>query len=42
MDNCFAVAGQIFDPLHLPECEEAEIELGIRMEMKRCKEDEAR
>jgi hypothetical protein len=42
MDNGFAVIGPIFDILHLPECEGAEFELGIQMEMKRHKEDKAR
>jgi hypothetical protein len=42
MDHCFAVVGQILGTLHLSECKGEEFELGIRTEMKRCKEDEAR
>jgi len=34
--------GPILDTLHLPECEEAEFGLDIRMEMKRHKEDRER
>jgi hypothetical protein len=39
IDNSFAIVGPIFDALHLLECEEAEFELDIWAEMKRCKED---
>jgi hypothetical protein len=42
MDQGFAVVGQMLDALHLPECEGAEFEPGIQMEMKRHKEDKAR
>jgi len=34
MDNSFTVVGQILDVLHLPECEGAEFELGIWMEIR--------
>jgi hypothetical protein len=42
MDHCFAVLGQILGTRHLLEYERAEFELGIWMEMKRHREDEAR
>jgi hypothetical protein len=42
MNNSFAVAGPLLDALHLPECEGAEFELGIRVVMKRHKENRAR
>jgi hypothetical protein len=42
VDNSFTVIGQLLDVLHLLECEEAEFELDIQMEMKRGKEDGAR
>jgi hypothetical protein len=42
VDNSFAVIGQLLDTLHLPECEGAEFESDIQVEMKRCKEDRAR
>jgi hypothetical protein len=35
MDNIFTVAGLLLNALHLPECEEAAFELGIRVVMKR-------
>jgi hypothetical protein len=42
MDHYFAVIEPILSTLHLPEYKGAEFELGIRMEMKRHKEDKAR
>jgi hypothetical protein len=42
MDNCFVAIGKILSALHLLECEGVEFELGIWMEMKRCKEDKVR
>jgi hypothetical protein len=42
VDNIFAVVGQLLDALHLLECEEAEFELDIWMEIRRHKEDGAR
>jgi hypothetical protein len=39
MNNSFAAAGPLLDTLHLPECEGAEFELGIRAVKKRRKEN---
>jgi hypothetical protein len=42
MDISFAVAGLLLNALHFPDGEGAEFELGIRVVMKRRKENGAR
>jgi hypothetical protein len=41
MDISFAVAEPLLDTLHFPDCEGAEFESGIRVVMKRHKENGA-
>jgi hypothetical protein len=42
MDISFAVAGPLLNTLHFPDCEGAELELGIQVVMKRHKENGVR